>query len=56
MNIAKHMEAVFFGAVALSCALVFATTEAPVITVYVNAPVAQAAEALPTVVVTGHRA
>jgi hypothetical protein len=37
MNIAKHMEAIFFVAVTVCFALAYATTQAPVITVTVSA-------------------
>ena len=55
MNIVKNMEAIFFVTVTVACAMLFAITPAPTITVNVVGPVASQAAPMPTLTVTAKR-
>ena len=56
MNIAKHMEAIFACAVIVACAMVYASTTAPVITVNVSAPSVPHLVVAPAIGQGAHRA
>ena len=55
MNILNNMEGIFFVAVTVACAMIFAFTPAPTISVNVSGPLVSQEAAMPVVTVTAKR-
>lgn len=55
MSITHHIDAIFFVAVSVSCAVIFAVTDTPTITVNVSGPSVAHQAAVPMVTVTAKR-